>query len=100
MKIDILIDLFIVMHSHLYSAVHESLLTAVSHSFAEITGPIILETYRAIADFKKSSKYELSLMVGDLLEIVEKTPNGELRTRAELCEHCSSFEHLMNVYQQ
>ncbi|XP_023675180.2 neutrophil cytosol factor 1 isoform X1 [Paramormyrops kingsleyae] len=43
---------------------------------SEITGPIILETYRAIADYSKSSRYELSLTVGDLMDIVEKNPNG------------------------
>ncbi|KAG5844448.1 neutrophil cytosol factor 1 isoform X1 [Anguilla anguilla] len=42
----------------------------------EITGPIILETYRVIADYKQSSKYELSLEVGALVDIVEKTTNG------------------------
>ncbi|XP_036380714.1 neutrophil cytosol factor 1 [Megalops cyprinoides] len=43
---------------------------------SDISGPIILETYRAIADYGKSSKYELNLKTGDLLEIVEKSPNG------------------------
>uniref|UniRef100_A0A8C1HFY3 Neutrophil cytosolic factor 1 n=1 Tax=Cyprinus carpio carpio TaxID=630221 RepID=A0A8C1HFY3_CYPCA len=44
--------------------------------FAEITGPIMLESYRVIADYSKSSKYELSLKMGDMVDIVEKSPNG------------------------
>ncbi|XP_015223285.2 neutrophil cytosol factor 1 isoform X1 [Lepisosteus oculatus] len=43
---------------------------------SEITGPIILETYRAIADYSKSTKYELDLQAGDHVEIVEKNDNG------------------------
>ncbi len=45
--------------------------------FAEITGPIMLESYRVIADYSKSSKYELPLKMGDMVDIVEKSPNGE-----------------------
>ncbi|XP_076130898.1 neutrophil cytosol factor 1 isoform X1 [Alosa pseudoharengus] len=43
---------------------------------SEITGPIMLDSYRVIADYSKSSKYELNLKAGDLVEIVEKCPNG------------------------
>ncbi|KAK5859210.1 hypothetical protein PBY51_003293 [Eleginops maclovinus] len=43
---------------------------------SEISGPIILETYRVIADFEKTSKHEINLHTGDLVEIVEKNPNG------------------------
>uniref|UniRef100_A0A8D0ABW7 Neutrophil cytosolic factor 1 n=1 Tax=Sander lucioperca TaxID=283035 RepID=A0A8D0ABW7_SANLU len=45
---------------------------------SEISGPIILDTYRAIADFTKTSKHEIDLHTGDLVEIVEKNQNGEL----------------------
>lgn len=44
--------------------------------FAEISGPIILDTYRVIADLGKTSKYEITLHTGDLVEIVEKSQNG------------------------
>uniref|UniRef100_A0A3Q3X1Z2 Uncharacterized protein n=1 Tax=Mola mola TaxID=94237 RepID=A0A3Q3X1Z2_MOLML len=44
---------------------------------SEISGPIILDTYRAMADFTKTSKHEINLRVGDLVEIVEKSQNGE-----------------------
>lgn len=44
---------------------------------SEISGPIILDTYRAIADFAKTSKHEIDLHVDDHVEIVEKNPNGE-----------------------
>uniref|UniRef100_A0A8D0AIG9 Neutrophil cytosolic factor 1 n=1 Tax=Sander lucioperca TaxID=283035 RepID=A0A8D0AIG9_SANLU len=43
---------------------------------SEISGPIILDTYRAIADFTKTSKHEIDLHTGDLVEIVEKNQNG------------------------
>ncbi|XP_012677451.2 neutrophil cytosol factor 1 [Clupea harengus] len=43
---------------------------------SEITGPIMLDSYRVTADFNKSSKYELNLKAGDLVDIVEKCPNG------------------------
>uniref|UniRef100_A0A3P9K8T8 Neutrophil cytosolic factor 1 n=1 Tax=Oryzias latipes TaxID=8090 RepID=A0A3P9K8T8_ORYLA len=43
---------------------------------AEISGPIILDTYRVIADFEKTSKHELNLHDGDLVEILEKNSNG------------------------
>ncbi|KAF3705563.1 Neutrophil cytosolic factor 1 [Channa argus] len=43
---------------------------------SEISGPIILDTYRVIADFLKTSKHELNLQTGDLVEIVEKSQNG------------------------
>lgn len=43
---------------------------------SEISGPILLDTYRVIADFTKTSKHEIDLRAGDLLEIVEKNQNG------------------------
>ncbi|XP_029030091.1 neutrophil cytosol factor 1 isoform X2 [Betta splendens] len=43
---------------------------------SEISGPIILDTYRVIADFVKTSKNEINLRDGDLVEIVEKNQNG------------------------
>ncbi|XP_062844739.1 neutrophil cytosol factor 1 [Trichomycterus rosablanca] len=43
---------------------------------SEITGPVMLDSYRVIADYSKSSKYELNLKAGDMVEIVEKSPNG------------------------
>ncbi|XP_042355482.1 neutrophil cytosol factor 1 [Plectropomus leopardus] len=43
---------------------------------SEISGPIILDTYRVIADFAKTSKHEIDLHTGDLVEIVEKSQNG------------------------
>uniref|UniRef100_A0A8C6T2P3 Neutrophil cytosolic factor 1 n=1 Tax=Neogobius melanostomus TaxID=47308 RepID=A0A8C6T2P3_9GOBI len=42
----------------------------------KISGPIVLDTYRVIADFTKTSKHEINLHTGDLVEIVEKSPNG------------------------
>lgn len=58
-----------------YFAPGSDLLLVLNSS--EISGPIILDTYRAIADFTKTSKHELNLHVDDHVEIVEKNPNGE-----------------------
>lgn len=44
---------------------------------ADITGPIILQTYRAIADYEKSSKSEMALKAGDMVDIVEKSESGK-----------------------
>lgn len=44
---------------------------------SEISGPIILDTYRAIADYVKTSKHEINLRTGDHVEIVEKNQNGD-----------------------
>uniref|UniRef100_A0A4W6F9L0 Neutrophil cytosolic factor 1 n=1 Tax=Lates calcarifer TaxID=8187 RepID=A0A4W6F9L0_LATCA len=43
---------------------------------SDISGPIILDSYRVIADFTKTSKHEINLHTGDLVEIVEKNQNG------------------------
>lgn len=43
---------------------------------ADITGPIILQSYRAIADYKKNSGTELDLAAGDTVEVVEKGESG------------------------
>lgn len=43
---------------------------------SEISGPIVLDTYRVVADFTKTSKHEITLRTGDLVEILEKNPNG------------------------
>lgn len=58
---------------------------------AEITGPIMLESYRVIADYSQSSKYELSLKMGDMVDIVEKSPNGEQEVK------CDSIKNLFNL---
>ncbi|XP_038615327.1 neutrophil cytosol factor 1 [Tachyglossus aculeatus] len=43
---------------------------------ADITGPIVLQTYRSIADFAKSSTTEMALQAGDLVDVVEKGESG------------------------
>uniref|UniRef100_A0A452DHY1 Neutrophil cytosolic factor 1 n=1 Tax=Bos taurus TaxID=9913 RepID=A0A452DHY1_BOVIN len=42
---------------------------------ADITGPIILQTYRAIADYKGSSS-QMALATGDVVDVVEKNESG------------------------
>ncbi|XP_018408869.1 PREDICTED: neutrophil cytosol factor 1 isoform X1 [Nanorana parkeri] len=49
---------------------------ATKKNVSDITGPIILQSYRAIADYEKSSKTELSVKAEDEVEVVEKDENG------------------------
>lgn len=43
---------------------------------SDITSPIILQSYRAIADYEKNSKTELSVKTDDVVDVVEKKENG------------------------
>ncbi|KAM8835193.1 neutrophil cytosol factor 1 [Synchiropus picturatus] len=43
---------------------------------SEISGPILLDSYRVVADFNKTSKHEMNLKTGDLVDIIEKNQNG------------------------
>ncbi|XP_061460968.1 neutrophil cytosol factor 1 [Rhineura floridana] len=43
---------------------------------ADITGPIVLQTYRAIGDYEKSSRTEMGVKMGDMVDIVEKSESG------------------------
>ncbi|XP_054857493.1 neutrophil cytosol factor 1 isoform X2 [Eublepharis macularius] len=43
---------------------------------ADITGPIILQTYRAIADYEKNSTTEMGVKTGDAVDVVEKSESG------------------------
>ncbi|KAM7331878.1 neutrophil cytosol factor 1 [Alexandromys fortis] len=46
------------------------------NNVADITGPIILQTYRAIADYEKSSRTEMTVATGDVVDVVEKGESG------------------------
>nr|BAE30297.1 unnamed protein product [Mus musculus]BAE30533.1 unnamed protein product [Mus musculus] len=46
------------------------------NNVADITGPIILQTYRAIADYEKSSGTEMTVATGDVVDVVEKSESG------------------------
>ncbi|XP_015273874.1 PREDICTED: neutrophil cytosol factor 1 [Gekko japonicus] len=43
---------------------------------ADITGPIILQTYRAVADYEKNSITEMGVRTGDAVDVVEKSESG------------------------
>ncbi|KAM9320089.1 neutrophil cytosol factor 1 [Gastrophryne carolinensis] len=49
---------------------------ATKKNLSDITGPIILQSYRVISDYEKNSKTELSVKEGDVVDIVEKNENG------------------------
>ena len=42
----------------------------------QISGPMILQQYRVLVDYKKSNKGELSVKADDVVEVVEKNANG------------------------
>uniref|UniRef100_G1TXJ4 SH3 domain-containing protein n=1 Tax=Oryctolagus cuniculus TaxID=9986 RepID=G1TXJ4_RABIT len=45
-------------------------------SATDITGPIILQTYRAIANYEKHSPSEMAMATGDVVDVVEKNESG------------------------
>ncbi|KAM4820514.1 neutrophil cytosol factor 1 isoform 2-T2 [Thomomys bottae] len=45
-------------------------------SAAHITGPLILQSYRAIATYEKSSPSEMAVATGDVVDVVEKSESG------------------------
>ncbi|XP_075051098.1 neutrophil cytosol factor 1 [Mixophyes fleayi] len=51
-------------------------LESTKKNVSDITGPIILQSYRAIADYEKSSKTELTVKSDDVVDVVEKNENG------------------------
>jgi hypothetical protein len=45
-------------------------------AIVDVTGPLVLDQYRVLADFKKSNRNELNLVRGQIVDVVEKQPNG------------------------
>ena len=41
-----------------------------------ISEPIQLEQYIVIADYQKQNQSEISLLAGDIVEVIEKNDNG------------------------
>ena len=44
---------------------------------SEISDPLILERYVAIADYEKRKKNECSLVAGQTVEVIDKNENGK-----------------------
>lgn len=42
----------------------------------EISGPMVLERYVAMADYEKQKKNECSLTAGQMVEVIDKNQNG------------------------
>ena len=42
----------------------------------QISVPVLLERYVAIADYKKQNRNEVSMVAGDLAEVIDKNENG------------------------
>lgn len=47
-----------------------------SNSANEISDPILLEQYTAIADYKKQKNTECSLTAGQIVEVIDRNENG------------------------
>ncbi|PFX21799.1 SH3 and PX domain-containing protein 2A-like isoform X2 [Stylophora pistillata] len=41
-----------------------------------ISGPVMLEQYVAIADYKKQNRNEVNMVAGDMVEVIDKNENG------------------------
>lgn len=41
-----------------------------------ISGPVMLEQYVAIADYKKQNRNEVNMVAGDIVEVIDKNENG------------------------
>ena len=42
-----------------------------------ISGPVLLEQYVAIADYKKQNRNEVNMVAGDIVEVIDKNENGK-----------------------
>ena len=59
-------------------ALRHSLIQSNFCSVAEnISGPVMLEQYVAIADYKKQNRNEVSMVAGDIVEVIDKNENGK-----------------------
>lgn len=45
-----------------------------------ISGPVLLEQYVAIADYKKQNRNEVNMVAGDIVEVIDKNENGKFST--------------------
>lgn len=45
-------------------------------SVDNISGPVLLEQYVAIADYKKQNRNEVNMVAGDVVEVIDKNENG------------------------
>jgi hypothetical protein len=41
-----------------------------------VTQPLVLDQYRVLAAYKKTNRNEVDVRQGDVVEVVEKNPNG------------------------
>ena len=54
-----------------------------------ISEPIQLEQYLVIADYQKQNQSEISLLAGDIVEVIERNDNG-------LYFYCDQLVNLVN----
>ena len=45
-----------------------------------ISGPVLLEQYVAVADYKKQNRNEVNMVAGDIVEVIDKNENGTTKT--------------------
>lgn len=77
-------------------AAHPTASLILSSLCPDITGPIILQTYRAIADYEKSSGTEMALATGDVVDVVEKGESGQ----PPACPARTSLPHCLGLWPQ
>ena len=73
-------QLFLSYSRHVFNIFHVfcfSIEKRKSEKRAEIiSGPVLLEQYIALADFKKTGRGQISLVAGDIVDVIEKNENG------------------------
>lgn len=70
------IDFFEVRPEDIYAPTEVKRKGSKENKVSEISDPILLERYVAIADYEKQKKNECSLMAGQTVEVVDKNQNG------------------------
>lgn len=90
------LTLYCTVCSTSFSLVHDSFNVILVNSksdenkpqaIQEISGPLILERYVAIADYDKQKKNECSLMAGQTVEVVDKNQNGTTDKTSSVNRH-------------
>ena len=68
------IYLFVVI---IYALRHSLIQCNFCTAAENISGPVMLEQYVAIADYKKQNRNEVSMVAGDIVEVIDKNENGK-----------------------
>ena len=60
----------------------------------QITGPLQLQVYKAIAPYKSLGKGQINLQIDDQVDVIDKNANG----RCDTCISYAIIYHTMKMY--